>query len=82
MVERIGADKFLESHIQRHWRSFFFEKHTDWAQELEYRWLIQANGDEAVFIPVSDAIAGIALGEKFPREKKPSVGRFLLVVSA
>jgi len=38
-VQEFGLDAVVMRYIQRYHRELFFEKHSDWASETEYRWV-------------------------------------------
>jgi hypothetical protein len=51
----------------------FFEKHSDWASEAEYRWVFVNPEPSPVYLDVSDAITGIVLGDAFPEARLDAV---------
>lgn len=77
-LKKLGFDKFATEHFQRHWEELCFLKAEDWQQEREYRWLVQGERDEDFFVDISNSLAGILLGDKFPVGWRPAVGNYAL----
>jgi hypothetical protein len=64
-IHEFGLDAVVTRYIERYQRELFFEKHSDWASEAEYRWVFVNPEPSPVYLDVSDAITGIVLGDAF-----------------
>ena len=61
-LERYGQQKYLEDHIYMYHKRLFFEKCTDWRDEVEYRWVLLGNKEQDLFFDFQDALRGIVFG--------------------
>jgi hypothetical protein len=75
-VQRYGLERAAKQHAERHLQELYLNKNRDWEGEREARWLLRGSNEGAEFVNFGDALAGIALGDKFPDELKPIVGRY------
>ena len=64
------AEFYANERMQKHYRTLFFTKHVDWADENEYRYLSWSDVADGlfseVFYPLPETIAGIVVGCRFP----------------
>jgi hypothetical protein len=56
----------LAKHLTEHHRKLFFLKTLDWQTENEYRFVAITSGRANEYVPFSDALAAVVVGEKFP----------------
>jgi hypothetical protein len=77
-VRERGLAVTATHHAERHFRDLYLTKNTDWEAEREYRWLLKGNGDHEEFVDIGDSLVGIAIGELFPSQFKPELGRYAL----
>lgn len=55
------------SHVTEYVDTLFFKKSLDWESEREFRWVyIGSENQDEVFIPISEALEEIVLGDNFP----------------
>lgn len=52
----------LEQHITKHHQALFFNKHIDWRDEWEYRWVFRSENENPIFIPIDKCIKALILG--------------------
>lgn len=57
-----GMPGILEPHIEKYYHDLFFNKHIDWRDEWEYRWVFRAGNENPIFIPIGNCIKGVILG--------------------
>ena len=77
-VRHFGVERMAERHINQYFRELYLTKNRDWEAEREFRWLLRGTIAEDVFVDFEDSLVGIAIGELFPAELKPMVGRYAL----
>lgn len=67
--EAVGRDQYLLHHAVTHRNRLFFEKMTDWENEREWRFVALISGDEDVYIPFQNSLAGVMFGENIGEER-------------
>jgi hypothetical protein len=75
-VLQFGIDEAAKRHLKRHAQMLLFTKLRDWAPEREFRWAVSIDREEDYFVEIADSLIGIIIGDKFPQERKRSVGEF------
>lgn len=69
VLEEVGRDVYATYHLETHYKTFFFEKMTDWANESEWRWVVFAGSeDEEIFIEYEDTLVGVVFGDGANKE--------------
>jgi len=63
-LSRIGTDKYFKEHIVKHNKAIFFRKSKDWAQEREWRFVLQEKNPGDQFFEIGASLEGVALGWK------------------
>lgn len=58
--------EMVATYIEDHHDELFFLKTDDWRTEVEYRFVVTAMSNEAVFVDYGDALHAVIVGEKFP----------------
>lgn len=72
-VKEFGVDAVAAMHAERHADSIFFQKHQDWASEVEYR-LVRTDQSTLPFdLDIKEALVGIVLGDRFPDNRLPAL---------
>lgn len=68
-IYEFGLDAVVSRYVERYHRELFFEKHSDWASEAEYRWVFVNPEPSPVYVDVSTALTGSASssGVSLPR---------------
>ena len=61
-----SADEIVAEHVRLQLSWLFFAKLLDWQSEHEYRFVEPSIEDGYTFVDVSDTVAGVLLGWKFP----------------
>ncbi len=73
--------EYVRDHVLRNHEEFFFLKTSDWSSEFEYRFVSRRNDDDHLllkalppihYVPYSDALRFVILGERFPDWLLPS----------
>jgi hypothetical protein len=72
-IHEFGLDVVVTRYIERYHRELFFVKHTDWAEEREYRWVFVDPEPSPVYVTVAGALAGLVLGDAFPETRMDAV---------
>ena len=65
-LDQHGVDEALRAHIRTYIDQLFFYKNTDWAAEVEHRWLYLGDSPTPEFVPFGDALEGLCVGENYP----------------
>jgi len=73
---RYGTDHAIELHTARYIDDLFFTKNPDWNNEQEYRWIIWGREGSYLHINYQDALVGLILGPRFPREAEKHVKEY------
>lgn len=58
-----GLPAVMEPHIERFHNALFFTKHIDWRDEWEQRWVVRANDDAPIFVPIRPALRAVLIGQ-------------------
>lgn len=66
LIEEFGLDAMALRYATHYADRLFFEKHSDWANEAEYRMIRNDGSAEPWYLNVSGALAGVHIGENFP----------------
>lgn len=72
-IYEFGLDAVVARYIERYHRELFFEKHSDWASEVEHRWVFVNPAPSPVYVDISGALRGIVLGDAFPEVRLDAV---------
>jgi hypothetical protein len=64
-VDRLGIDAAVTEFMAANWQEVFFHKNTDWASEVEYRYVVLHDG-APLLVPVATALVAVVLGQRFP----------------
>jgi hypothetical protein len=59
-----GMEKTLKMQIGKHYRNYYFIKHMDYLDEIEYRLVVISKNEE--FLPISSSLKGMVIGVDFP----------------
>ncbi|KTB63867.1 MULTISPECIES: DUF2971 domain-containing protein [Pseudomonas] len=69
-LEHRGKTQYAIDHLQTHYKKLFFEKMTDWKDEIEWRWVVLCDSDEPLYLSFGGALSGIVFGEDTNKEDK------------
>lgn len=72
-VRQTSIEVEIEKMLQKHYKSYYFTKNSDWASEKEWRWVIKGAGVGDIFVPFRDSLAGIMLGPDTPDTYLPTI---------
>ncbi len=75
-LDREGVEATVRRYLTRNWQELFLRKNTDWASEVEYRYLALTE-QPVEFVPIRSALVGIVLGEDFPAREAARLPRRL-----
>lgn len=65
VLESVGKKEYPNLHLRTHYQRLFFEKMTDWRDEVEWRWIVFAeHDDDDLYLKLEGCVAGIMFGEK------------------
>lgn len=64
----LGQDRYYLQHALMHRHRLFLEKMDDWSNEREWRIVTFQDGDEEVYIPYQNSLAGVMFGERTSEE--------------
>ena len=65
LLERLresGASAAAAEHLRQHINEFFFTKHSDWGTEREYRFVVETETPDPVFVKVRRALRAVIVG--------------------
>jgi len=62
-METVGRETYVQVHLRAHYKSLFFEKMTDWRDEVEWRWIVFAKSDGDLYLDLGDCVVGLMFGE-------------------
>lgn len=62
-LETLGRAAYVQAHLRAHHKSLFFEKMTDWRDEVEWRWVVFSNHQGDIYLDLGDSVAGLMFGE-------------------
>jgi hypothetical protein len=65
-VREFGADAVVSFYIEKHHRELFFTKHHDWANENEFRLILNEPSLLPAYIDIKECLTGVILGDTFP----------------
>jgi hypothetical protein len=65
-LDRHGVDEALRAHIRTYIDQPFFYKNTDWAAEVERRWVYLGDAPTPEFVSFGDALDGMCVGVNYP----------------
>ncbi|HEX4092736.1 MAG TPA: DUF2971 domain-containing protein [Trebonia sp.] len=65
-VREFGVDAVVSFYIDKYHKELFFFKHHDWANEREFRLLLNEPSLMPAYLDIRDSLTGIVLGENFP----------------
>jgi hypothetical protein len=65
-AREFGVDAVTFFYIDRYHKELFFTKHPDWANEMEYRLVLNEASLMPSYLDISDCLTGIVLGSGFP----------------
>jgi hypothetical protein len=68
-VREFGIDAVVSRYIEKHYEDLFFTKHHDWANECEYRLILNDQSLLPAYLDISDCLTGVFLGDAFPAER-------------
>jgi hypothetical protein len=74
-IHEFGLDVVVTRYIERYQRELFFVKHTDWAEEHEYRWVFVDPEPSPAYVTIAGALTGLVLGDAFPETRIDAVHR-------
>jgi Protein of unknown function (DUF2971) len=60
--ERADAE-ILAAHLKAYAQEIFFTKLTDWASEMEYRFVLPTDHEQPVLVPIRDSLKAVIIGE-------------------
>lgn len=64
-----GLEATLKNKALEFEEVFFFNKSRDWSVESEYRWIIQGQDEDPVFVEFGSSLRAILLGVDFPQSR-------------
>jgi hypothetical protein len=56
-------------------RDIFFTKLTDWASEMEYRFVLPTDHEQPVLVPIRDALKAVIIGEGVSDVYLPAISK-------
>jgi hypothetical protein len=62
-LEILGRAAYVQAHLRAHHKSLFFEKMTDWGDEVEWRWVVFSDHQADIYLNLGDSVAGLMFGE-------------------
>jgi len=65
-LQNTNTTEYVKQHIERNYKSIFFEKNEDYRDEDEYRFVVYNDLEDYIYLPIDDCIKGLILGERFP----------------
>lgn len=65
-VHEFGTDAVVSRYIEKHYRTLFFAKHHDWANEQEYRLIMNEPSALPAYVNIDNCLTGVLLGDLFP----------------
>jgi hypothetical protein len=68
-------EEILAAHLKTYARDIFFTKLTDWASEMEYRFVLQTDHEQPVLVPIRDALKAIIIGEDVSDGYLPTISK-------
>jgi len=68
-----GLERTLRKSRDKHFRTYFFTKNSDWASETEYRWILIGDTDGPEYVEFGDSLKGIVVGCDFPAARLDEV---------
>ena len=77
-IRQHGIERAARQHAERYLHELYLHKNRDWEGEREFRWLLRGSNENAEFVDFRGALAGIALGDRFPEDMKQTVGKFVV----
>lgn len=76
-LEALGTDAYIQSHIQRYHDELFFEKLSDWRDEIEWRLLVWGADEGPLFLPIENSLVGVVHAASID----PTISDELIVVT-
>lgn len=76
-VREFGTDAVVSFYIERHHRELFFTKHHDWANEHEFRLILNEPSLLPAYLNIEGCLTGVVLGDTFPASMLDTVHRLL-----
>jgi hypothetical protein len=76
-VYEFGTDAVVSRYIEKHYRTLFFTKHHDWANEQEYRLILNEPSTLPAYVKIDNCLTGVVLGDLFPPSMLEAVRRAL-----
>lgn len=73
LLERFGRDRYAFEHVKQHCAQLFFEKLTDWRDEVEWRAVVFANSDADLYLPIDDSLCGVMHGASISRSNSTAI---------
>lgn len=68
-VREFGIDAVLSMYVEQHKEKLFFTKHHDWANEREFRLVLNEPSLLPAYLDVSGCLTGIYFGDSFPESR-------------
>jgi hypothetical protein len=72
-VNEFGLDAVVFRYIEQHHRELFFQKHSDWSNEQEYRWVLIDPVPLPAFVDITGCLTGVVLGDSFDEAQLEAV---------
>jgi Protein of unknown function (DUF2971) len=76
-VLEFGVDAVVSRYIEKHHRELFFTKHHDWANESEFRLILNEQSLLPAYLSIKDCLTGVVLGDAFPAARLDAVRHLL-----
>jgi hypothetical protein len=76
-VREFGTDAVVSRYIEKHHRELFFTKHHDWANEREFRLILNEPSVLPAYLKIEDCLTAVLLGDQFPLTMLDAVRRVL-----
>src|SRR6185312_13416997 len=68
-IREFGIDTVLSMYVDHHKEALFFTKHHDWANEAEFRLVLNEPSVLPAYLDVSECITGVFFGDAFPKAR-------------
>lgn len=72
-ILEFGIDAVVSRYIEKHHKELFFTKHHDWANESEFRLILNEPSVLPAYLAIEGCLTGVLLGDAFPAAKLDTV---------
>ena len=74
-LRELGVTAALSNHVREHLDELFFTKLKDWETEMEYRFVVQTDHPEPIFVKVKSALRALILGADVSHFYEPAFAK-------